>query len=79
MQKVLQNFICRLLMDQHRTIEHSTHPRINEESVFWNILLKQQLLMANWRDFTSDLFALQKFNDNIFWCKTTNFTCTCCL
>jgi len=48
MQEVLQNlFFFRLLMapntEQLNTV---THSRINEESLIWNILLKQ-LLMTN--------------------------------
>jgi len=57
MQKVLGNFICRLLMapntEQLNTVAYL---RINEECLIWNILLKQ-VLMANWRDFTSELLT----------------------
>jgi len=37
-------------------LNNVTHLRINEESLIWNILLRQ-LLMANWRDFISDLLT----------------------
>jgi len=47
MQKVLQDFICRLLMAPiTERLNTVTNSRINEESLIWNILLKQ-LLMTN--------------------------------